>query len=151
MSVLFFFVNATYPTNNNIINTQTTKMMSYQKSPIIDENETAVLLVTKITPLPTTTTSGHGSKWRVALVAGMLLLLVACGVVWMRPERSSYTTAAEGLVVATQGHTPCLPATSTFRGISETTSVGKSYAFETCYKIRTRRRGQILLVKIVLQ
>ena len=33
------------------------------------------------------------------------------------------------------GDAPCVPATSTFTGVSVTTLYGKDYAFETCYKL----------------
>ena len=116
--------------------------MSYQNIPSNDEDETAVLLVTTITPPTTTTTTmGHGATWTVAIVAGMML--VAGGVVLLQ-DGSSYTTAAEGLVVATQVDKPCLPAGGTFGGVSTTPSdsfsdnwfsSGQSTAFETCYQL----------------
>ena len=78
--------------------------MPYQKSSIMDKNETAVLLLTTITLPPTTTTMmGHGSNRMVAIVAGMML--VAGGVVLMvKTTVSGRTTmTAKGLVVGTQG------------------------------------------------
>ena len=116
--------------------------MSYQNSPTIDEDEEiAVPLVTTITPPPppsTMTTSLHRSSRKI-IVAGTLLLLLLFmmlagggGMVGRRPEKSLTTTAIEGLVV---GSAPCLPATSNFQGTSVTTWFGKSYAFETCYKL----------------
>lgn len=43
----------------------------------------------------------HRLKQRmVSIVAGLMMLLMAGGTVWMRHDGSSYTTAAEGLVVA---------------------------------------------------
>ena len=58
--------------------------MPYQKSPSIDEDETAALLVPTITPLPTTTMDRRSSKTRIGIVAGMILLVVAGGgTVWM--------------------------------------------------------------------
>ena len=118
---------------------KTRTRMSYQNSPssIDKENKIAVplMLMTPSTPPPIATTT-RLLQWRVALlVVGMLLLfdvLAGCGVVGRRPEESSSTTAAAGLV----GHfAPCLPATDTFMGGSVTTWYGKHYAFETCYKL----------------
>merc|ERR1712194_418166 len=55
-------------------------------------------------------------------------------------QDGSITTAnAEGLVVATQECAPCLPATTTFKGISTTEfdpGKGHSAPFETCYQLR---------------
>ena len=87
------------------------------------------------TSVPRTVRSWSGV---VTIVAG-LLLLVAGGAVWMKPDDgASYTTAAGGLVVATLADTPCLPASDTFSGISETDfgwfSAGQKYPFETCYQ-----------------
>ena len=74
--------------------------MSYQDPPIIAEDETFVPLVTNIlSPTTMTTTMGHRSSKGMlsirslgSIVAGMLLLVVAGGVVWMLPERSLDTT-----------------------------------------------------------
>ena len=126
-------------------------MMSYQKSPIIDEDDTDVPLVTTILPPPTTmpmtmtmpmpttmtrTKEHRLSKWMVAIVAGMIMMLVAYGAVLMLQDGSLYTTAAKDLVVATAGlPTPCLPAGGTFGGTSTTTWYGKSVPFETCYQL----------------
>ena len=111
--------------------------MSYQNSPcsIEEDQEIVVPLGTTSTPPPPSTTTR--AQWRAALVVGMLLLLLMMlagggGVVGRRPEGSSSTTAAEGLVV---GDAPCVPATDTFTGGSVTTWYGKSYPFETCYKL----------------
>ena len=52
-------------------------------------------------------------------------------------KREGDTTAAEGLVVATQGrHDPCVTATNTFGGKSTTTSNGKDTPFQTCYQYK---------------
>ena len=103
--------------------------MSYQKPPIIDEDETAALLVPTITPLlPTTTMDRRSSKTRLAIVAGMILM-VAGGTVLLQDGG----TTAEGLIVATQG-VPCEPATGTFGGVSTTTFFGEDNPFETCYQ-----------------
>ena len=106
----------------------------------MDKDETAVLLVTTITPPPTTTTMmGHGSNRMVAIVAGMMLL---ASDVALLQDGSSFTAAAEGLVVATQlsteeedgsGYNPCLPAGGAFGGKSTTGSFfGESYPSQTC-------------------
>ena len=53
------------------------------------------------------------SKWRmIAMFAGMMMLVVAGGTVWMGD--GGITTTSEGFVVATQGVVPCVPATNTF-------------------------------------
>jgi len=100
-------------------------MMSYQNPPSVDENETAVHVVTTITP-PTTTTSIHNRslKWMIVIVAGMML--VTGGVVLMqdgssyyhssgslKTEDGSITTATEGLVVGTQGKKTAMMTTTT--------------------------------------
>jgi len=100
-------------------------MMSYQNPPSVDENETAVHVVTTITP-PTTTTSIHNRslKWMIVIVAGMML--VTGGVVLMqdgssyyhssgslKTEDGSITTATEGLVVGTQGQKTAMTTTTT--------------------------------------
>ena len=106
--------------------------MSYQNPPIINEDDTGAPLVAIILPLTTTTTMDHRSKRKmVAIVVAGMMLLVAGGAVWMQVGSSydpssgeslnvkdgSITTAAEGLVVASQA-TPCLPAQGIFNGIS---------------------------------
>ena len=101
--------------------------MSYQKSSTSDEDDTVVPLVTTL--LPPTMSYHSKRRMAVAMLAGMML---AGGMVGRRPEKSLTTTAIEGLVV---GSAPCLPATSNFQGTSVTTWFGKSYAFETCYKL----------------
>ena len=74
----------------NLFRTQQTTI-GYSSIPdaIADNDETAAV--------------GHrSSMWMgmmITFVAGMML--VAGGTVWMLPEESSYTTSAEGLVVAT--------------------------------------------------
>ena len=130
-------------------------MMLYQKSPIMDKDETAVLLVTTITPpLTTTTMMGHGLNRMVAIVAGMMLL--AGGVVLMVKTTVSghTTTTVEGLVVGTQGRAsydpfqssfpdsaaPCLVADGAFGGVSTDftswdLSAGQTDSFETCYQL----------------
>ena len=50
----------------------------------------------------TAAVSRRSSKTRIALVAGTMMMLVAGGAVWMQDESSSYTTTAEGLVIATE-------------------------------------------------
>ena len=106
-------------------------MMSYQNSTTSDEDEeTDVPLIT--THLPSTTMDHRSQRKMMAIVvAGVLMLLVAYGAVWMQGgslydpssggslnvKDSNITTAAEGLVVATQA-TPCLPAQGIFNGIS---------------------------------
>ena len=110
-----------------------TNMMSYQKS---DDEETAVLLVPTILPTSTTTTT----KWisRVASVAGVMMLVVAGGTVWMGD--GGITTDAEGLVVATQGGVPCVPAAldATFSGVSATGNA-HYFPFQTCYQNGDKR------------
>ena len=79
-----------------------------------------------------------------------MLLVVACGVVWRRPEGSSdTTTTSEGLVVETQvcdGCSPCSPATDNFVGISSTNAVFPRFAQGTPFQTVNQlgRRGQIL-------
>ena len=68
----------------------------------------------------------------IVIVAGMTML-VAGGAVWLRDSGSSYTTATEGLVVGTQGNSPCVPATGNFQLTSTTTTWGESHPLETCY------------------
>ena len=70
----------------------------------------------------------------VVVVAGLMLLVVAGGPVWM-PEGASYTTVAEGFVVATRGNSPCLTADGTFGGKSTTAFEGDSDPFETCFQL----------------
>ena len=41
-------------------------------------------------------------KRMVAIIAGMMMLVVASGAVLMIPDGSSYTTAVESVVVATE-------------------------------------------------
>ena len=84
-------------------------------------------------------TTGHGSNSNSRktirslgiIVAGMLIFVVAGGgVVWMRPEGSSYTTtttAVKGLVFSRHNcagddfcNSPCIPATNDFGGLSQT-------------------------------
>ena len=125
-------------------------MRSYQHTSSIDVDETDVPLVTTCTILPpTTTTMGHRLKWMM-MIAGMMLL-VAGGAILLQEGSFSYdpssgsletkdsgltTAAAEGLVVATHDCAPCLPATDTFNGISDTTTGGKYQhsPFETCWQ-----------------
>ena len=114
--------------------------MPYQKSPSIDEDETAALLVTTINSLPTTTMDRRSSKTRLAVAAGMLML-VAGGTVWMGD--GGITTTAEGLVVATAGDGfRCEPATNTFGGWSSDFDPARGeYStgpFQTCYKLPIR-------------
>ena len=123
--------------------------MSYQNPPTRNEDEeTAVPLIT--THLPSTTMDHHSMRKMMAIVvAGMLLLGVAVGAVWMQGgslydpssggslnvKDGSITTAAEGLVVATQA-TPCLPAQGLFNGISISHDWhSHSNPFETCWKL----------------
>ena len=107
-----------------------TAMMPYQNSD--EDEETARLLGTTILPSTTTTMDDRSSTWtRIAIVAGIMMMLVAGAV--LLPDRGR-TTAAEGLVVATQGKDPCVPAGGTFSGVSETSSDQQSYAFETCWQ-----------------
>ena len=65
-----------------------TRMISYQNLIIIDEDEeTALFLGTTILPQPTTamTMRRRLSKWRLAIVASMVMMLVvAGGTVWMQ-------------------------------------------------------------------
>ena len=104
-----------------------TKMMSYQKS---DDEETAVLLVPTILPTSTSTTT----KWisRVASVAGVMLLVVAGGTVLMG-DGGITTTTVEGLVVATQDGTECVPAAldATFYDSYPGSSI---VPFQSCYQ-----------------
>ena len=74
------------------------------------------------------------------MIAGttMLLMVAGGGTVWMMlPGGASYTTAAEGLVVSTEGGYPAclLPADGTYGGISKTALNGDGHPskFETCY------------------
>lgn len=117
-------------------------MMSYQNPPSNDDDETAVPLITTNLPSTTTTTMGHRSLvWiMVAIVLGVKMLVVAGGAVWMLKTNDAglTTTAVGGLVIATLADTPCLPASDTFSGISETDfgwfSAGQKDPFETCYQ-----------------
>ena len=87
------------------------------------------------TAVPIGTTILPPMWWMVVVVAGMMLL-TGCGTVWLLPDvGSSYTTTAEGLIVATEGNDDsCVPAGGTFSGTSTTTSVGEDGHFETCFK-----------------
>ena len=115
-----------------------TAMMPYQNIPIIAE--TAAVPLGTPQP-PTTMTMGrHLSKRMIAIIAGMLMMLMVAGggTVWMMlPGGASYTTAAEGLVVSTEGGYPAclLPADGTYGGISKTALNGDGHPskFETCY------------------
>ena len=122
--------------------------MSYQNPPTRNEDEeTAVPLIT--THLPSTTMDHHSKRKMMAIVVAGMLLLVAYGAVWMQGgslydpssggslnvKDGSITTAAEGLVVATQA-TPCLPAQDIFNGISISHDWhSHSNPFETCWKL----------------
>ena len=121
-------------------------MKSYQNPPSFDEDEIVVPLSTTITPATTTTTTVR-SLGMIVVVASMIMLVVG-GSVWMYETKDGdltttgrTTTAAEGLVVGTQGHASyapageCLPADGTFIGISNTTYWGNYGAFETCYQL----------------
>ena len=76
----------------------------------------------------------------VAGLAGMMMLVVAGGVIWMRTTNDAglTMTAAGGLIVATLADTPCLPAPDTFSGITDTAGKwvwsGRKHPFETCYQ-----------------
>ena len=76
----------------------------------------------------------------VAGLAGMMMLVVAGGVIWMRTTNDAglTMTAAVGLIVATLADTPCLPAPDTFSGITDTAGKwvwsGRKHPFETCYQ-----------------
>ena len=121
-------------------------MKSYQNPPSSDEDEIVVPLSTTITPATTTTTTVR-SVGMVVVVASMIILVVG-GSVWMYETKDGgltmtgqTTTAAEGLVVGTQGRASykppgeCLPADGTFIGISSTSFVGNFSPFETCYQL----------------
>lgn len=116
-----------------------TALLSYQNPPSInkDDDTDVPVVVTTNTP-PTMTTSTHRSKWMgmvvVAVVASMMMLVLAGGVaVWMQQDAgSSYYTAD----VARQECAPCLPATTTFKGISTTTRRGRRNPLETRYQLR---------------
>ena len=116
-------------------------MMLYQNTPIIDE--TAAVPLGTSQP-PTTMTRGRRlSKRMLAMIAGTTMLMGAGGTVWlMLPGGASYTTAAEGLVVATtEGDThDCLPSEGTFGGVSTTAwnADGHPFKFETCYYSTTK-------------
>ena len=108
--------------------------MSYKKPPIEDEPDVVPIVFTTILPPTSTTTMGHGLKWwmLVAIVAGMLLLVLAGGTVVQR-DGASYTTIAEGLLVAMAANDDdCLPAVGTFSGTSMMTDLGEDDHFETC-------------------
>ena len=111
--------------------------MSYQNPPTSDEDITAVPLITP--HLPPTTIDPRSKRRMVAVVgAGMMLLGLAGGAVWLWDEE---TAAAEGHVVATpEVKHPCLPAPDTFSGISKTAGTwiwsGHKDPFETCYQFR---------------
>ena len=116
-------------------------MKSYQNPPIFDEDEIVVPLSTTITPATTTTTTVR-SLGMIVVVASMIMLVVG-GSVWMYETKDGdlTTTAAEGLLVGTQGRASykppgeCLPADGTFIGISSTSFVGNFSPFETCYQL----------------
>ena len=118
----------------------TKMMLSYQKSPSIDnDEETAdVPLVTTILPPTSTTTMSYHSKWMmIAIVAGMMMLMLGSTLLLQDGE-----TAAEGLVVGElQENGPdgsCLaaPTDATFGGTSITVNREQQSAvpFETCYQ-----------------
>ena len=128
---------------------QQPKTSEYTRIPnasAVDDDEAAtVLLGTTIRPSPTTTTTtiiGHRSKGWVVMVAGIMLLLLVAGGTVGRLERNdagrtTTTSDAEGLVVATQGYNELCnapPMDAMFHGRSTTTSVGKLYHFQTCYQ-----------------
>ena len=75
--------------------------MSYQKPPIIDEDETAVPLGTTILPSMTTTT-GHRSKRMLAILAAGMLMLVAGGAFLMQDASVSYDHAVGSLNTAAE-------------------------------------------------
>ena len=121
-----------------------TKMMSYQKSPSSDEDEETadVPLVTTILPSTTTMTTTMSSRssksmGMLAIVAGTTMIMLGSTVLLQNGE-----TAAEGLVVATEGTSPCLaaPMDTTFGGTSITNRggiAGRTDPFETCYQYYT--------------
>jgi len=123
-------------TNNNIdTNKHIHRNKDTETTTTTDDEETAVLLVPTILPTSTTTTT----KWisRVASVAGVMMLVVAGGTVWMG-DGGIATTTAEGLVVATEARKDdyCVPAVGAFGGASKTN--GKLFIhihpFQTCYQ-----------------
>ena len=111
-------------------------MMSYQHAPSMDETAAVPLG----TPQPPTTMAGGRrlSKRMLAMIAGttMLLMVAGGGTVWMMlPGGASYTTAAEGLVVATEKNI-CYPASGTFNGKSVADKyAGQQEPFETCFRL----------------
>jgi hypothetical protein len=112
--------------------------MSYQNPPtsIDEDEETAVPFVTTLTPATPTTVDHRSPKRMIAITLGMLLLVVAGVAVALfeTPNGDRTTTTAEGLVVATEGRGPCVPATGHFHGLSTTAGFGESDPFQTCYK-----------------
>ena len=117
-------------------------MMSYQHSD--EDDDTTPLLVPTILPSATTTTtrSSRSSKRiiMVVVVAAMTMLVVTGGTVWLQ-NGSSYTTAAEGLVVATHDNVDCIaPIDATFGGTSTTTTIGNFDAFQTCYQYGNEKK-----------
>ena len=139
--------------------------MLYQNPPTsIDEDVTAIPVVTTITPSTTTTRTTVRSLGMVdAIVAGMTMLMVAGGAVWMMQDAGSSYDPSSGSLFETEeggitlfnpkdddlkevddfyplddGYIPdnrCLPATGKFRGYSTTTQVGEGYPFDTCYQL----------------
>ena len=133
--------------------------MSYQNPPTsIDEDATAIPVVMTITPSTTTTrTTVRSLGMVVAIVAGMMMLMVAGGAVWMMQDAGSSYDPSSGSLFETEeggitlfyaevddiyplddGFVPspqCLPASGRFRGYSTTTQVGEGYPFDTCYQL----------------
>ena len=127
--------------------------MLYQHSD--EDDDTAPLLVPTILPSATTTTtrSSRSSKRIVivTVVAAMTMLVVTGGTVWLR-NGSSYTTAAEGLVVATHDNADCIaPIDATFGGTSTTTTSVKVMPSKPVINTGTRPNtvGQILTPQLI--
>ena len=111
-----------------------------------DEETVAVAVPLGTTTLSPSTIMGgtmdrRSSKGRrIAHVAAMIMLvMVAGGMVWMRPEgESSDPTNAEGLVVATTDgeEISCVPATGTWTAgkVSTTVYSGQATPFLTCWQ-----------------
>ena len=108
-----------------------------------EDDTTAVsvpLGTTLLSPSSTTMTMGRrlSKGRRIAIVAGiMLLLMVVGGTVWMG-DGGITTTTAEGLVMATHwiGDVDCRPARGTWTAGADSkyNSFGQSTPFETCWQ-----------------
>ena len=106
-----------------------------------DETAAVPLGITILPPTMTIMDRRSSKKMMLALAAGVMLIVLAGGTVLMLAKTldggRTTTSAAEGLVVATEGnYIACLhPADGTFGGFSTTALNAKGHPskFETCF------------------